>query len=163
MLKSNSDNQGRSWVQAPSKFKITRSCENQSKTDNSSSVVSVNLPVHAKCEKSVSVKIDKTVTKKLQCSPPHIGFVCPTANRFASLALDIEEQNNDCDLRLETDQYSDAKVLKSTKHSVKSPKTLKKTIQYILVRTHSRTVKKGDKIVKNSQNCALMRLKTNMT
>ena len=132
MLKSNSDSQGRSRVQPPSKFKVTRSRENQSKNGRSSSVASVNLPVYAKCEKSVSVKIDKTLTKKLQCSPPRVGFVCPTANRFASLALDIEEQNNDCELRVETNRYSNANVLKSTKHSVKickSPKTLKKNIQ----------------------------------
>ena len=165
MLKSNIDSHCGSRVQASSKFKVTGSCEKQSKHDNSSPVASVNLPVHTKCVKSASVKTDKIVTKNLQCSPSHVGFVCPTANRFAYLALKTEEQNNNRDSRVETDQYSHKNELKPTKHSVKvckESKKVKKAIQYILVIMTFRTVKKGDKIVKNSQNCALIRLKTNM-
>ena len=74
---------------------------------------------HVKNNKKMIVQTLLPVTKKLQCSPPHVGFVCPTANRFASLALDIEEQNTDCDLRIETDQYSNTNVLELPKHSVK--------------------------------------------
>ena len=39
--------------------------------------------------------MDKKVTNILRGS--QVGFVCPTANRFEVLAVNAEEQNNDCD------------------------------------------------------------------
>ena len=88
----------------------------------------------------------------------------PTANRIASLAFNAEKQNNDCDSRVGVNKDSYTNELKVTNHVkvCQQSKNVEKIIQYILLATKVRVVKKGDEIVKNSQNCAWKRLKTNM-
>ena len=59
VLKSNTDSCCRSRVQPSYKLKIIRSGERYFKNVNSNTVASVNLPVHAKNEQSLSVKMNK--------------------------------------------------------------------------------------------------------
>ena len=128
VLKCNIDSNCGSQVQIRSKVNVSSSKKKQSKRYNSSRSASVDLPVHAKCKKSSSVEIDRIATKNFQCVPAYVEFVCPTLNKFASLALDTEVQNNEYDSRVETHQNLNTKQSKSSKHSVKvgkKPKNVK--------------------------------------
>ena len=91
--------------------------------------------------------------------------MCSTANRFAPLALNTEEHNNNCDSIVENDQHSGKNVLKSTKHSTKvckGSKQLEKNHSIDIVHDEFQDGQKEGQKCQNRQDCALILLKTNM-
>ena len=148
MLKCNIDSNCGSRVQIRSKVNVSSSSEKQSKRHNSSISASVDLPVHAKCKKSSSVKIDRIVTKNFPCAPAQLNLYVQLQTSL-HLWPSTEVQNNEYDSRVETDQNLNTKQSKSSKHSVqvgKNPQNVKDGHSIRIGHNKSRQSKRGTKL-----------------
>ena len=92
--------------------------------------------------------------------------MCSTPNKFAPLALNTEEHNNNCDSTADNDQHSGKNVVKSTKHSIKVCKDSKQVEKnhsiHIVHDEFQDGQKEGQKCQKQAKLCPDPAGKTNM-